>query len=128
VTIGSFLDVGHRLNPLGGLLAGYEQDETYRMVRVPVTAANWAKGRRYCESARRQEQLVRREEKTAAVEERRRAWNAHLRTWEGELRPASGESSSQRGWLPNQLRRRPRSGAMNAARVDRSGSTSTVTV
>jgi hypothetical protein len=33
------------------LLAGLGQDETYRMVRVPVTAAKWATWRRYCESA-----------------------------------------------------------------------------
>jgi hypothetical protein len=33
------------------LLAGLGQDETYRMVRVPVTAAKWSTWRRYCESA-----------------------------------------------------------------------------
>ena len=33
------------------LLAGHGQDETYRMVRVPVTAAKWATWKRYCESA-----------------------------------------------------------------------------
>ena len=33
------------------LLAGLGQDEMYRMVRVPVTAAKWATWRRYCGSA-----------------------------------------------------------------------------
>ena len=33
------------------LLAGLGQDETYRMVRVPVTASKWSTWRRYCESA-----------------------------------------------------------------------------
>jgi len=33
------------------LLAGLGQDETYRMVRVPVTAAKWSTWSRYCESA-----------------------------------------------------------------------------
>lgn len=33
------------------LLAGLGQDETYRMVRVPVTAAKWATWKRYCDSA-----------------------------------------------------------------------------
>ena len=33
------------------LLAGLEQNETYRMVRVPVTAAKWSTWKRYCESA-----------------------------------------------------------------------------
>ncbi len=33
------------------LLAGLGQDETYRMVRVPVTASVWSTWRRYCESA-----------------------------------------------------------------------------
>jgi hypothetical protein len=33
------------------LLAGLGQDETYRMVRVPATAAKWATWKRYCESA-----------------------------------------------------------------------------
>ena len=33
------------------LLAGLGQDETYRMVRVPVTAAKWSTWKRYCESA-----------------------------------------------------------------------------
>ena len=33
------------------LLAGLGQDETYRMVRVPVTPARWSTWRRYCESA-----------------------------------------------------------------------------
>lgn len=33
------------------LLAGLGQDETYRMVRVPVTAAKWSTWRRYCDSA-----------------------------------------------------------------------------
>ena len=32
------------------LLAGLGQDETYRMVRVPVTASKWSTWRRYCES------------------------------------------------------------------------------
>ena len=33
------------------LLAGLGQNETYRMVRVPVTASKWATWKRYCESA-----------------------------------------------------------------------------
>ena len=33
------------------LLAGLGQDETYRMVRVPATAAKWATWKRYCDSA-----------------------------------------------------------------------------
>ncbi len=33
------------------LLAGLGQDETYRMVRVPVTASKWATWKRYCDSA-----------------------------------------------------------------------------
>ena len=33
------------------LLAGLGQDETYRMVRVPVTEAKWSTWRRYCDSA-----------------------------------------------------------------------------
>jgi len=33
------------------LLAGLGQDETYRMVRVPVTASKWSTWRRYCDSA-----------------------------------------------------------------------------
>jgi len=33
------------------LLAGLGQDETYRMVRVPVTVAKWATWKRYCDSA-----------------------------------------------------------------------------
>lgn len=33
------------------LLAGLGQDETYRMVRVPATAAKWSTWKRYCESA-----------------------------------------------------------------------------
>jgi len=33
------------------LLAGLGQDETYRMVRVPVTASKWSTWKRYCESA-----------------------------------------------------------------------------
>lgn len=33
------------------LLAGLGQDETFRMVRVPVTAAKWATWQRYCDSA-----------------------------------------------------------------------------
>ena len=33
------------------LLAGLEHDETYRMVRVPATAAKWATWKRYCDSA-----------------------------------------------------------------------------
>lgn len=32
------------------LLAGLGQDETYRMVRVPATAAKWSTWKRYCES------------------------------------------------------------------------------
>jgi len=33
------------------LSAGLGQDETYRMVRVPATAAKWATWKRYCDSA-----------------------------------------------------------------------------
>ena len=33
------------------LLAGLGQDETYRMVRLPVSAAKWSTWKRYCESA-----------------------------------------------------------------------------
>ena len=33
------------------LLAGLGQDETHRMVRVPVTAPKWSTWRRYCESS-----------------------------------------------------------------------------
>ena len=33
------------------LLAGLGQNETYRMVRVPVTASKWSTWKRYCESA-----------------------------------------------------------------------------
>ena len=33
------------------LLAGLDQDETYRMVRVPVMASKWSTWKRYCESA-----------------------------------------------------------------------------
>ncbi len=33
------------------LLAGLGQDETWRMVRVPTTAAMWSTWRRYCEKA-----------------------------------------------------------------------------
>jgi len=33
------------------LLAGLGQNETYRMVRVPVAAAKWSTWKRYCESA-----------------------------------------------------------------------------
>jgi hypothetical protein len=33
------------------LLAGLGQDETFQMVRVPVTAAKWSTWKRYCESA-----------------------------------------------------------------------------
>jgi uncharacterized protein YecA (UPF0149 family) len=33
------------------LLAGLEQEETYRMVRVPVTEAKWSTWKRYCVSA-----------------------------------------------------------------------------
>lgn len=32
------------------LLAGLGQDETYRMVRVPVTGSKWSTWKRYCES------------------------------------------------------------------------------
>ena len=32
------------------LLSGLGQDETYRMVRVPVTASKWSTWKRYCES------------------------------------------------------------------------------
>lgn len=33
------------------LLAGLGQEETHRMVRVPVTAAKWSTWKRYCDSA-----------------------------------------------------------------------------
>ncbi len=33
------------------LLAGFGQEETFQMVRVPVTAAKWATWKRYCEAA-----------------------------------------------------------------------------
>ena len=33
------------------LLAGLGRDETYRMVRVPVTAAKWSTWKRHCDSA-----------------------------------------------------------------------------
>jgi hypothetical protein len=33
------------------LLAGLGQNETYRMARVPVTAAKWSTWKRYCDSA-----------------------------------------------------------------------------
>ena len=33
------------------LLAGLGQDETFRMVRVLVTAAKWSTWKRYCDSA-----------------------------------------------------------------------------
>ncbi len=33
------------------LLAGLGQNETYRMVRVPVTASKWSTWKRYCDSA-----------------------------------------------------------------------------
>jgi len=33
------------------LLAGLGQDESYRMIRVPVTAAKWLTWKRYCDSA-----------------------------------------------------------------------------
>lgn len=33
------------------LLAGLKQDETFQMVRVPVTAGMWATWRRYCNAA-----------------------------------------------------------------------------
>jgi hypothetical protein len=33
------------------LLAGLGQNETYRMVRVPVTASRWSTWKRYCDSA-----------------------------------------------------------------------------
>ena len=33
------------------LLAGLDQDVTWRMVRIPVTAAKWETGKRYCDSA-----------------------------------------------------------------------------
>ncbi len=33
------------------LLAGLGQNETYRMVRVPATAAKWSTWKRYCDSA-----------------------------------------------------------------------------
>jgi len=32
------------------LLAGLGQDETFQMVRVPVTAAKWSTWKRYCDS------------------------------------------------------------------------------
>jgi len=33
------------------LLAGLDQEETYRMVRIPATAAKWSTWKRYCDSA-----------------------------------------------------------------------------
>ncbi len=33
------------------LLAALDQEETYRMVRIPVTAAKWSTWKRYCDSA-----------------------------------------------------------------------------
>lgn len=33
------------------LLAGFGQDETFQMVRVPVTPAKWATWKRYCDAA-----------------------------------------------------------------------------
>jgi preprotein translocase subunit SecA len=33
------------------LLAGLDQDETFRMVRVPVTEAKWSTWKRYCDAA-----------------------------------------------------------------------------
>jgi len=33
------------------LLAGLDQDETWRMVRIPVAAAKWSTWKRYCDSA-----------------------------------------------------------------------------
>ena len=33
------------------LLAGLDQDETFRMVRVPVTVAQWSTWKRYCDAA-----------------------------------------------------------------------------
>ena len=31
------------------LLAGFSQDEEYRMVRVPVTPSKWSTWKRYCD-------------------------------------------------------------------------------
>lgn len=33
------------------LLAGLEQDEVFKMVRVPVSMAKWSMWKRYCDSA-----------------------------------------------------------------------------
>lgn len=33
------------------LMAGLEQDETFRMVKVPVTEAKWSTWKRYCDAA-----------------------------------------------------------------------------
>jgi len=33
------------------LLSGLDQDETFQMVRVPVTAAKWSTWKRYCDAA-----------------------------------------------------------------------------
>lgn len=33
------------------LMAGLDQDETFRMVRVPVTEAQWSTWKRYCDAA-----------------------------------------------------------------------------
>jgi hypothetical protein len=33
------------------LMAGLDQDETFRMVRVPVTEAKWSTWKRYCDAA-----------------------------------------------------------------------------
>ena len=46
-----YLDRGALARVDRKLLAGLGQDETHRMVRVPVTEAKWSTWRRYCESA-----------------------------------------------------------------------------
>jgi hypothetical protein len=33
------------------LMTGLERDETFRMVRVPVTEAKWSTWKRYCDAA-----------------------------------------------------------------------------
>jgi preprotein translocase subunit SecA len=62
------------------LLAGLGQDETFRMVRVPVTAAKWS----------------------TETEERLRGWDKHLRRRESDL-----DSREQRAELAAALSARP---------------------
>ncbi len=97
------------------LLAGLGQDETYRMVRVPVTAAKWSTWRRYCGSAgmsmgraivalidrelvsvfgdhaavfaeQAEEELATRQEQVARQEEKAAVVEERLRAWNAHLR------------------------------------------